>query len=179
MAKKALKNLALLTALAVGYNEASAQQYHQIYQLYNSLFGEDAPKAKGKGNRPANPIYGKDLTVAGNGIFLTSYVTPSRATDNGNYDLTKQFTSKDKLRYSALTAAQVKKIVDNAKVNKHVKAQVRALQKKVGKNKAINHKRFLEAIKDGRLTEWELSMLDEGTYAYLVTTGKQGVVGFY
>lgn len=178
MARKLLRNLALLTTLAVAYNEASAQ-YPQFYQLYNSIFGEDAPKAKTKGKRPANPIYGKDLTVAGNGLFLTSYVTPSRADNDGSYDLTKQFSSKDKIRYSALTAAKVKQIIDNAKVDKNVKARIRALQQKAGKNRAINHKRFSDAIKDGKLTKRELFMLEEGTYAYLVTTGRQGVVGFY
>ncbi len=180
MVRKLLTTIALLATLGITTQTAEAQyQGTYFYRLYNSLFGKETSEVK-KQSKQINPIYSTgDLTVAGNGLFLTSYVNPSQVSENRNYDLTKEFTSKDKLVYHALTSTKLDEIIKNSKVSPEVKRQIRALQRKVKKNKSMDHQRFSRAIKDGNLSENELFMISEGTYAYLVTTGRQGIVGFY
>ena len=125
-----------------------------------------------------NLIYGKgDLTSAGNGFFLSSYIYPA-GDASSDYDFRKMFSSKDKLSYSALTSKKVKKIIKNSSLDRSVINIVRGCQEKVKKNSVENHQKFNQAIKDGILTQKEMENIGEGTYAYLVSTGKQGVVGF-
>lgn len=128
----------------------------------------------------ANPIYSKgELTSAGNGFFLTSYVYPSGEI-NSDYDFRKMFSSNDKISYSAITSKKVKSIVDNSKsLDLPVKKHVMNLQRKVMATSPENYRKFDKAIRNGILTQKEMEEIGEGTYAYLVSTGEQGVVGFF
>ena len=189
MNKKNLLVPAFLTTFGIGYQTANAQAVEQSVKMgakfYEIFFGKNSEnKLKASKNyadtAKVNRIYSEgELTVAGNGVFLTSYTNPSMTSDDGLYDLTRKFSSKDKISYHALTSKKIREILNNSSVKSSVKKRINDIQKKIGKNSRGNHSRFERALKDGKLTEGELQNIGDGIYAYLVTTGKQAVVGFF
>lgn len=166
----------------IGYSAAEAQTIEQDARigakLYEILFG----KSSGISEKTVkvNPIYARgELTVAGNGIFLTSYTNPSMPSNDGSYDLTEKFSSKDKITYSALTSNKIKQILDNSEVKPSVRDAINAIRRRMAKNSGTDYNKFNSALKDGKLKSSELKGIREGIFAYLVTTGKQAVVGFF
>lgn len=194
MAKKGILNRlgtyllsgALLTGIS--YSEARAQVkdfgvdmgVSTGTKLYEIIFGKGKVPEKNGKKRTVNPIYAEEeLTVAGNGVFLTSYANPSRVSNEGSYDLTKKFHSKDRITYRALTSYKIKQILDNSNANPSVKAVINKIRKRMDKNSKEDYQKFSAAVKDGRLKPDELKQIHRGIFSYLVTTGKQAVVGFF